>query len=351
MPACEVAARPVLAHVDARRVDGERQGPVQRPLGGEDVAQPLARLDRRGDPGHRRRRAAPRAGRVDDDAARDLLARREAHRLDPAAIRRQAHPHHRIGNVLHAARTGRAGEAGEQVVPVEIAFVAGVEAAADDVVQHVEGKARGDLVRREDGGARSLGRLHRLVGLQRGGESGIVSQIEVADLVQPQLRHLVPAAEPGAEIAHEFRAELRAAHIDRIRILLADAAVGERGGRLRVARVALDDEDAAGKARMLGQEPRGRRAVHRPADDDDIVGRAGRPVRESGGQHGRSSRGIFRWSILPDLGHARHGSCRMAAVMQRTGGPVRRSSDTAPRAKRMMTERPPWHSMTARAAR
>ena len=79
-------------------------------------------------------------------------------------------------------------------------------------------------------------------------------------------------AEPLLQVAEERDPELAHADVLRRGELLADRGGRQRGGGVRIGRVALDHRDRAGKAEIVGEEIGDRGADRGPADDHHVVG-------------------------------------------------------------------------------
>ena len=264
-------------------IDRQRQQPVQRPCGGEDVAVALARLDRQVvDSAHPRRPRRPRARGVHDCTAGDDLAGFQGYAVDRRAGRIERHADDFVGDIFGAAFPCNAPPPVEHGGAVEGAFVDRVVVGGHDVVQTVERIFGRDFVRRHVPCAGAAGRLDRLCFPQGGGKGRGVRQIQVAGADQRQRRHPRIVIHPRPEILDEFGGKLRDPHIDRAGKLLPHAAVGVRRRGKLVGRIALHDEHGAVEIRVARQPPRDRRPVHRPANDDDIVAVARRRLGGEG---------------------------------------------------------------------
>ena len=101
--------------------------------------------------------------------------------------------------------------------------------------------------------------------------AGVGGEEQIAALDQPEVGALAVDFEQVAGAAEEIDGVEREADIDRRRELLADAAAGQRRRGAGEGRVALDEEHTAVERRIGSEVIRHRRAVRRPADDDDVV--------------------------------------------------------------------------------
>jgi len=260
----------VAAHVDAGGVDGERQSGLERLGCVEDEGVSLARLDRQGGTRHPGHFDRTRPCGIDERVAVNPVARGQDRRGHTPS--RNVETDDLVGDVLHAVLAGLAAPPIEHRARVEVALVGQVVAAADDVVDVVEGVGGLDLGRVHDASPRPQLRLDGLVAPEYLGEALVACEIHVAEVVGEDVGDLGIAAEALAEVPHEVRAEAGDLHVERVRELLAHAAVRVRGGCIRIARVAFDHQHRAVEAVAGGQRPGDRRPHDRSADDDHVVG-------------------------------------------------------------------------------
>ncbi len=258
----------VAAHVHARRVDGEGEWLVEWFGCLEDVGEALARFDGEVEAGHLGHPCCSGAGGVHHGSAGDGRTGIEGDADDPSVSLVD------VGDgglvVGDPVALGVGAEGVEHRAAVEVPLVDRVVAAADDVVEVVEGERRSEFVAIQDPSRCAPGRLQLLVRLENAGKRRVGGEIEVAEIVGGELRN-IGAVEPRRERADELRRELADPDVDLVGELLSDTAVGRRRRAVLVGRVAFDDEDGAIESGFSRQPPGGRRAHHRSTHDDDVV--------------------------------------------------------------------------------
>ena len=124
------------------------------------------------------------------------------------------HRGHFVVQVFHPVAAGHALEPVKHGAAVEIAFVHTVVVGGDDVIKLVERVGGSDLGGGHVLGARPQCHLYLLVLLQRLRKLGRVREVEIAKVLQRQMRHLWIIAHKPAEILDELGPELRHLHVN-----------------------------------------------------------------------------------------------------------------------------------------
>ena len=258
----------VTAYVHARRVNGEGEWLIEWFGCLEDVGETFARFDGEFEAGHLGYPCCSGAGSVHHGSAGDGRTGIEGDADDPSISLVDAGDGGPV--VGDPIALGVRAEGVEHRAAVEISLVDRVVAAADDVVEVVEGERRSEFVAIQDPGRCAPGRLQLLVCLKEVGKRRVGGEIEVAEVVGGELWDF-GAVEPRREGADELRRELADPDVDLVGELLSNTAVGRRRRAVLVGRVAFDDEDGAIESGFSRQPPGGRRAHHRSTHDHDVV--------------------------------------------------------------------------------
>src|SRR5579883_2038995 len=205
--------------IDAGRIDDQRA--ISEPLlGAENEDRALA-------PAHRNRDAehfgepgcARRAGGVDECAAGDALAGREARRDDALAIPLELDD--RGFAIFGAEALGLAAKGLHQRIAVEPAFVLAAPGAERDAVEIEEGKALGERSRFEENDVRAFRALHDVI-FGEDLRALVARQIEIAVLAERQFRPDAVGGQGFMGFAQEGDAIEADLDVDRGRELLPD---------------------------------------------------------------------------------------------------------------------------------
>ena len=254
-------------HIGARRVD-EQRAVLHRPPAREREDVAALGLDRNRKAGHRRNRPAAGAGAVDERAAGDARAVLQTHGDDGGAVALDRG--HLALHVFGAERARLLAEGLEQAPAVEPAFARAAPGAGGEILRVEPGEALLQRGRIEIENVGALGRLERVV-LGEDRRAGLRRAIEIAALLQPDLRTLAIDRETVADAAQEIDSVERDADVHRARILLADRGRRQGRGRELVGGILLDHDDAPLEA-GIGEQVIGRGRTHDGAADDHDIG-------------------------------------------------------------------------------
>ena len=160
-----------------------------------------------------------------------------------------------------------------------------------------------------------------VLGEDRG--AGGAREIEVAALLEIDLRPLAVDGEALADGAQEADPVERDADVHRARELLPDRSRGKRRGGEPVGGVLLDDHDAAAKG-GIGEEMGGDGGAHGGASGDDDVGNAvGRFHRSNFVERMIEDcvRSTPSTAPMPSMAASREGTSSASTTARRSKGP------------------------------